>query len=193
MRILLHVVFWLTLTVWITLVVAPGLTGMTAFGALQDQEVSVARYADYFAGDEEGMRRLTAGLIADPIFRWTSRVQWVLAPLALVVCLIELRTMRWMPGWSRWGRVWLVGGAFALVIYHNLETGPAMQHELETYREAAAALDRPTSEAAHERFETLHRGAERLYTARLLLLVGAVTGTAAGTAAGGARRSRRGT
>ena len=50
MRILLHVVFWLTLTVWITLVVAPGLTGMTAFGALQDQEVSVARYADYFAG-----------------------------------------------------------------------------------------------------------------------------------------------
>ncbi|MEC8559440.1 MAG: hypothetical protein VXY94_05125 [Planctomycetota bacterium] len=193
MRVLLHVVFWLTLTVWIALVVAPGLTGMTAFGVLQDQEVSVARYADFFAGDQEGMSRLTAGLITDPIFRWTSSAQWVLAPLALVVCLIELRTMRWVPGWSRWARVWLVGAAFALVVYHNVVMGPAMQDELDTYREAAAAMDRPTSEAAHERFETMHRDAERLYSARLLLLVGAVAGTAAGAAAGGGRRSRRGT
>ena len=170
--------------------VAPGLTGMTAFGVLQEQDVSIERYAEFFADDQEGMSRLAAGLITDPIFRWTSAVQWVLAPLALVICLVELRTMRWMPRWSGWLRVLLIGTAFALVIYHNSVMGPRMQRDLDTYRAAAASMERATSEAAQERFEIDHRIAERLYSARLLLLLGGVVGTAAGAAAGGGRKSR---
>ena len=83
--------FWLTLSCWIALVVAPGLTGITAFKVLEAEEASIPRYQAFFADDPEGMSRLAAGLVTDPLFRITSLLQWLLAPLAVVLCLILVR------------------------------------------------------------------------------------------------------
>ena len=182
MRPFIHALFWLTLTCWIALVVAPGLTGITAFSVLKEEAVVVPRYQAFFAEDPEGMSRLAAGLVTDPLFRLTSLVQWVLAPLALVLCLIEIRPLRLMPGWAQSLRVLLLVGALGLVVYHNAIMGPRMAVELDDYRQAAAALDRPSSDAARARFDLDHKRAETLYSIRLLLLLGTVAITAAGVA-----------
>ena len=182
MRVIVHVLFWLTLTCWIALVVAPGLTGMTAFRVLEQEGASIPKYQAFFADDQTGMSRLAAGLVTDPLFRLTSLAQWVLAPLAVVLCLIEFRPLKMSSGWAQAVRLPLLVAALGLVIYHNAIMGPRMAHELETYRSAAAAMDRPVSEAARGRFDEDHRLAESLYSIRLLLLLGAVVATAGATA-----------
>lgn len=182
MRVIVHVLFWLTLTCWIALVVAPGLTGITAFRVLEQEGASIPKYQAFFAGDQTGMSRLAAGLVTDPLFRLTSLVQWVLAPLAVLLCLIEFRPLRMSSGWVQALRLVLLVAALGLVIYHNAVMGPRMAHELETYRNAAASMDRPVSEAARARFDEDHTLAERLYSIRLLLLLGAVVVTAGASA-----------
>ncbi|MEE2681330.1 MAG: hypothetical protein VX641_03055 [Planctomycetota bacterium] len=172
------------------MVVAPGLTGMTAFGVLEEQGVVVPAYQAFFADDPTGMSRLAAGLVTDPIFRITSMIQWVLAPLAVLLCIIEFRPLRLMPGWAQAIRLPLLVIALGLVIHHNAVMAPRMSEELTTYRSAAARMERPVSDAARARFDQDHRIAERLYSLRLLVLIGAVAGTAAGIAS---RASRAGT
>ncbi|MAJ46384.1 MAG: hypothetical protein CBC35_03600 [Planctomycetes bacterium TMED75] len=182
MRVIIHALFWLTLTCWIALVVAPGLTGMTAFKVLEQEGATIPKYQAYFADDPTGMSRLAAGLVTDPLFRLTSLAQWILAPLAVVLCLIEFRPLRMSSGWAQAFRLPLLVAALGLVIYHNAVMGPRMAHELETYRSAAASMDRPASEAARARFDEDHTLAESLYSIRLLLLLGAVVATAGANA-----------
>ena len=182
MRVLIHVLFWLTLCCWIALVVAPGVTGITAFKVLQEQEGVGPKYQAFFAQDPEGMSRLAAGLVTDPLFQITSLIQWGLAPLAVILCLIEFRPLRLIPGWAQTIRLPLLVGALGLVIYHNALMAPRMSSELTNYRSAAAAMDRPVSDAARARFDQDHTLAETLYSIRLLALLGAVVITAAGTA-----------
>ena len=182
MRVLIHVLFWLTLSCWIALVVAPGLTGITAFKVLQEQGVVIPKYQAFFAENPEGMSRLAAGLVTDPLFQVTSMIQWGLAPLAVVLCLIEFRPLRLIPGWAQTIRLPLLVGALGLVVYHNALMAPRMSTELTNYRNAAAAMDRPVSDAARARFDQDHKLAETLYSIRLLALLGAVMMTAAGTA-----------
>ena len=102
--------------------------------------------------------------------------------MAVVLCLIEFRPLRLMPGWAHSIRLPLLLGALGLVIYHNALMAPRMSMELETYRSAAATMDRPVSEAARARFDQDHTLAETLYSIRLLLLLATVVITAAGTA-----------
>lgn len=182
MKAIVHALFWLSLSCWIAMVVAPGMTGMTAFTVLRDQQVSVPTYAPFFVDDPEGMSRLAAGLVTDPIFRITSMIQWVLAPLTVVLCIIEFRPLRLLPGWAQAIRLPLLALGLGLVIHHNGLLAPRMSKELDTYRTAAAEMDRPVSDAARERFDVDHRIAERLYGIRLLALLGAVVATAAGVA-----------
>ena len=125
MRAIVHALFWLTLSCWIAMVVAPGLTGMTAFTVLRDQQVSVPTYAPFFVDDPEGMSRLAAGLVTDPIFRITSMIQWVLAPLTVVLCIIEFRPLRLLPGWAQAIRLPLLALGLGLVIHHNVNSRPS--------------------------------------------------------------------
>ena len=180
MRILLNILFWLGLTIWIAMVTAPGLAGMSAFPALVEEGASLERYSAFFEDDREGMGRIVAGFVTGRVFLITDIAQWVLAPLVSVLGLLLIRPMRLYGGPLAWAGSSLLVGALILTLWHNGVMGPRMAGEIQTYRTAAEANDREAAEAAMTSFEVDHKTAERLFGLRWCLLLGTVAGFAGG-------------
>ena len=180
MRILTNILFWLGLTIWIAMVTAPGITGMSAFPVLMEEGARIDRFADYFKDDQDAMSRVVAGFVAGRVFLVTDSVQWVLGPLVVLLGLFSLRPMRLYAGPLAWVGMMLLIGALALTIWHNAVMGPGMADDLQTYRAAAEAGDHDSAERAKASFDVDHKTAERLFGLRWCLLIGSVAGFAGG-------------
>ncbi len=180
MRILTNILFWLGLTIWIAMVTAPGLTGMSAFPVLIEEGARIDRFEAYFQGDQEGMGRIVAGFVAGRVFLVTDAVQWVLAPLVTCLGLIALRPLRLYGGVFAWAGMILLVGALLLTLWHNGVMAPRMADTLQTYRAGAEIDDREKADGAMAAFDVDHKTAERLFSLRWCLLVGSVAGFAGG-------------
>ena len=188
MRILTNILFWLGLTIWLAMVTAPGIAGMSAFPVLIEEGARIERFADYFSDDREGMGRIVAGFGTGRVFLITDIAQWVLGPLVTCLGFLALRPMRLYKGPLAWTGMILLAGALLLTVWHNGVMGPRMADDIQTYRMAAEADDRDSAEAAMASFDVDHKTAERLFGLRWCLLIGAVAGFA-----GGQRRAPEGT
>ncbi|HAW95424.1 MAG: hypothetical protein CMJ33_01890 [Phycisphaerae bacterium] len=180
MRILLNILFWLGLTIWIAMVTAPGLTGMSAFPVLIEEGARIDRYSAFFENDQEGMGRIVAGFVAGRVFLITDLAQWVLAPLVTFLGLLLIRPVRLYGGPFAWAGSTLLVVALALTVWHNGVMAPRMAEEIQNYRTAVEANDREAANAAMTSFEVDHKTAERLFGLRWCLLLGTVAGFAGG-------------
>ena len=181
MRKVLHVIFWLALVLWVAAVAAPAIAAATAFTVLPAKGVILPEYSAYFANDPEGMGRMVAGYVADPVFVITDAAQWVLAPLVLLLAIIEWRPLQRFSGPANWFRIGTLAVATALVIHHNGVMAPRMAGELADYRMHAAADEKEQAVMSLDAFNTDHHRAEALFGIRMLLLLCAVAATAACT------------
>ena len=180
MRILINILFWLGLTIWIAMVTAPGIAGMSAFPVLIEEGARLERFADFFKGDNDGMGRMVAGFVTGRVFLITDVAQWVLGPLVVCLGLLTLRPMRLYSGPLAWAGMTLLVGALLLTLWHNAVMSPRMATDLQTYRLAAEADERASADAAMASFDVDHKTAERLFGLRWCLLIGAVAGFAGG-------------
>jgi hypothetical protein len=178
MRRILHIIFWLALVLWVAVVVAPAIAAISAFTVLPEKGASIAQYQAYFAEDPAGMGRMVAGFVTDPIFIATDAIQWVLAPLVLLLAILEWQPLRMSRGPGNWIRLLTLVAATALVAYHNGIVAPRMAENLAEYRAAAAQDDSNTATRSMEGFDADHHVAEALFGIRLLLLLCAVVATA---------------
>ena len=191
MRILINILFWLGLTIWIAMVTAPGIAGMSAFPVLIEEGARIERFASYFTDDQEGMGRAVAGFVTGRVFFITDTAQWVLGPLVTLLGLLTLRPMRLHGGPLAWAGMCLLCGALVLTIWHNGVMGPRMEKDLQTYRMSAENDDRASANAAMASFDEDHVTAERLFGLRWCLLLGSVAGFAGGQRRGAEKGTRR--
>ncbi|MDG2031754.1 MAG: hypothetical protein P8J45_12185 [Phycisphaerales bacterium] len=182
MRIVLHVLSWLVLSLWLATIVSPGVAAISAFTQLPAEGASIAVYEPFFADDRAGMGRMVAGYVTDPIFSATDAVQWLLAPAALLLALLEWRPFRITRGIGQLIRILAVAAALALVVLHNASMAPRMSEQLTAYRVAAAKNQPEKADAALAAFDEDHRLAESLFGVRMLLVLVAIGASAGATA-----------
>lgn len=182
MRIVIHVMSWLILSLWLASIVSPGVAAMSAFTQLPAEGASIDVYKPYFGDDQAGMGRMVAGYVTDPIFSATDAVQWLLAPAALVLALLEWRPFRTTQGVGQLIRIIAVAAALALVVIHNASMAPRMAEQLTAYRVAAAKNQPEEAGVALAAFDKDHRMAESLFGVRMLLVLVAI-GASAGAVA----------
>lgn len=178
----LHV---LTLGCWLAAIIAAGVSAMAVFTMLPKAEIVVPRFEPYIDAttpdrSAQGLARehgrLAGGMVMDPVFRWTDRVQAGLAVLAL----LSLVGLGLRCGRSRRDRAVsalrlacvLVGGL--LVAWQLAVLGPRMELALHGWWDAAASGDWSTATALRSSFDADHVAANRLYNIRLLLVVAAL-------------------
>lgn len=181
MRTVLHILFWLVTCLWFTMVAAPGIAAISAFTQLPEQGAMIPTYADHFANDPEGMGRLVAGYVTNPIFIASDMVQWFLAPTALLLAILLRTPLKIASGPGQMICVLALAGALGLVVVQNAFMGPRLEENLQAYRDAAAANRGEEAATAYAAFDADHRIAEPLFGIRLLLLTVAIAGAAGGT------------
>ncbi len=178
---MLHILFWLVLCLWFSMIVSPGVAAISAFTQLPEQGAMIPTYTDFFENDQEGMGRMVAGYVTDPIFLATDMVQWFLAPAALLLAILMRSPLKICSGPGQYICIFALAGALGLVILHNTSMGPRMTENLQAYREAAGQDLRDGAESALAAFEVDHEVAEPLFGIRLLLLAIAIAGAAGAT------------
>ena len=104
----------------------------------------------------------------------------MLAPLVLILAILEWQPLRMSRGPGNWIRLFALAAATALVVYHNGVMSPRLGENLASYRAAAAHEDSEAAIRSLEAFNTDHHLAEALFGVRLLLLLGAVAASAGG-------------
>ena len=155
------------------------IAAISAFTQIPEQKATIATYSAYFGDDHQGMGRMVAGFVTDPVFIITDLAQWFLAPITCILALLEWRPLRSSRGPANWIRLAALLAALALVAIHNIGFAPSMAEDLAAYRDAAAANDRGKAEAAYADFDQYHKTAETLFGIRMLLLLIALVASAA--------------
>lgn len=178
MRKTVHILFWLVLAFWLASVIAPAIAAISAFTVLPEQKASIATYEAFFGDDTEGMGRMVAGYVTNPVFIVTDWIQWFLAPAAFILALVEWQPLRTSRGAGNWIRLLAILAALVLVVIHNGSMSPQMNRDLTDYREAAAADDAERAQTAYTAFDRNHKMAETLFGIRGLLLIIAVGASA---------------
>ena len=173
MKITASILWWLCIVVWIAAIATPGGAAIAAFTRLPALEASMPGIEAYFADDPAGAGRFVAGYVTNPIFLVSDTVSLI----AAAGCLLSIPLGGFRPcGPGVWGRVAVLLLAIASValFYYLWWVAPKLAIELERWREAVLANDRPTAEEAWTAFDPLHRTAARLLNAQMLMLLGAV-------------------
>ena len=74
MRKLIHLLLFLVMALWLAMIIAPGMAGMSAFTQLPEQQAEIAQYREFFGSDHKGMAQLVAGYVTAPIFAFSARL-----------------------------------------------------------------------------------------------------------------------
>ena len=173
------------MALWLAMIIAPGMAGMSAFTQLPEQQAEIAQYREFFGSDHKGMAQLVAGYVTAPIFAFTDIAQWILAPLALLLVLLECGRLRILTGFGRYVCLLSITAALGLVLIHNLSMAPSMNADMDDYRAAIVDNDAEEAGAAKARFNEYHATAESLYGIRLVLVlvgIGALAASSTPTA-----------
>ena len=152
---------------------------MSAFTQLPALGAELPEYRGFFGEDREGMGRLVAGFVTDPVFRVSGLAQLVLAPLALLLAGLEWRPLRLAGGVAQAVRVTAIGLGLALVLVHAIGMEPRMNATLTAYRTAALEGRSEAAVTSYKAFDVDHRIAQRLFELRLVLVLVAVGASAA--------------
>ena len=171
MRKLIHLLLFLVMASWLAMIVAPGMAGMSAFTQLPEHQAEIAQYRDFFGSDHKGMGQLVAGYVTAPIFAFSDVAQWILAPLALLLVLLECRPLRILNGVGQYVCLVSITAALGLVLLHNVTMAPSMNADMAVYRDAITKNDVEQAGAAKARFNEYHATAESLYGIRLVLVL----------------------
>lgn len=167
-----NTVYWLALTMWVSVLVAAGTAAATVFSILPSTELILPRFRE-FPGSEHG--RIAAGMVMEPIFTFVDIVQIVAA--ALVLVMVALQWVVFKNGRRSLLNVLRVGAiiaATALLAYRAVAVTPDMNRDLRAYWSAAEAGDLEVAAAHRATFDAAHVGASNLFSATLALLVAAV-------------------
>lgn len=173
-----NTIYWLALTLWVSVLVAAGTAAATTFTVLPPTELVIPRFHDY-PGEEHG--RIAAGMVMEPIFTFVDIVQFATA--ALVLIAVALQWLVFKHGRRSLLNVLRVGAiivAAGLLAYRAAAVTPDMNRDLRAYWDAAEAGDVETAEAHRASFDADHQGASNLFSATLaLLIVGVLASPAA--------------
>ena len=171
MRKTIHLLVFIVMALWLAMIVVPGMAGMSAFTQLPERHAEIAEYRDFFGEDHKAMGQMVAGFVTAPIFAFSDVAQWILAPVALVLALLECRPFRILRGRARYVCLFAITGALGLVVLHNAGMGPRMNADMADYRAAVAVMDVERAMTAKARFNEYHDAAESLYGIRLVLVL----------------------
>ena len=173
LKITASILWWLCIVIWCAAIATPGGAAIAAFTRLPAVEATMPGISAYFADDPAGAGRFVAGYVTNPIFLASDMVCLGSA----LGCLLALLLTRFQPcGPGRAGKI----AVFSIVItgaaltWYLWRVAPELAVELEAWREAVLANDRPRAEAAWTRFDPLHRVAARLMNIQIAMLIVAV-------------------
>jgi hypothetical protein len=168
-------VFWLSLTLWVSAVVAAGVTATASFVTLPKQDLTMH---DYDGADPDTHGALAAGLVAAPVFRYADIAQVVLAPITTIMLVWLLARSSRPRSIANILRTVCIAAAVGLVAWRVLLIMPVMNRQLEAYHAAAAAGDASLAAQHRASFEMHHPQAARMYNVTLWLLLAAVVTSA---------------
>ena len=178
------IVFWLSIALWVALVVAGGLAAAAIFPKARELDLTLAGYEAFLAAHPEEGRMLVAGFFAERVFVLSQTPRLVLAGIVAAALLLQFKFAPASPlrktrlaalaiagAALLFGSLWAIHDFRALdARYRDLASTPAKIEE--------AIAFKPTLDAAHER-------ASRTMTVEVVALLGLIGLSA--FAAGGAR------
>lgn len=146
------------LALWLSAVVAGGLTAAAVFPLMRDLEPTLGAFSAY-QGDHAP---LAGGIIAARVFELADAVQLIAAGLVLLTggCLIARGGSKLAPSSIvRWLAVLV---ALCALTYRMGVLDPSMDTDRQAYWAAARVGDTAEAEAARQRFAAAHPAATRL-------------------------------
>ena len=170
LKITASILWWLCIVIWCAAIAVPGGAAIASFTRLPAVEATMPGIAEYFAGDPAGAGRFVAGYVTNPIFLVSDKVCLGSA----LGCLLALLLSGFQPcGPGRAGKiaVFSIMIAGAAMTWYLWRLAPELGVELQAWREAVLANDRPRAEAAWSRFDPLHLTAARLMNLQLAMLI----------------------
>ena len=155
---------------WLSVIVAAGLSAAMTFKNVPPLEPVIA---DYESLDQATRSRIVAGLITGPTFEVADLVQWVLAPLLIIILIIQRASNpRLHRNLISWISTCSILAASLIFMARSLWLNPIMNSDLERYRAAARAGDSELVRTTYEIFDRWHVLAENLWgLVGLLLLI----------------------
>jgi hypothetical protein len=185
----INALYWLALTVWISVLISAGVAAMSAFTALPDPELGLQ--LDRFAAhDADRHGQIAAGKVMEPIFTFVDVMQLAAGSIVLLMLVVQLTVLR--MSWRRPSnlvRTVCIALAMGLFLFRAATITPGMNKDLRMYWQAAEAGDADTARAAQQSFDAAHQRARPLFDAALLLLLVGVGASAAAFTNGHVRQS----
>jgi hypothetical protein len=189
---LVNAIYWLALTVWVSVLISAGVAAMSAFTALPDEELGL-RLEQFAAYDASRHGQIAAGKVMEPIFTFVDLMQLVAGGLVIITLLAQM-TLFGMS-WRRPAnliRAVCILLAIGLFLFRAVAITPGMNQDLRAYWQHAQAGEVEPARARQQSFEAAHRRARPLFDASLLvLLIGVGASAAAFTAVDPSRASDR--
>ena len=148
---LANVVFWIALSLWLSLAMVGGIAAMAIFPAARELPLSMEGYEGFIAAEPVMGRQLVAGHLVERVFALADMPRLVCAIVCGLALLTQLALTR-KPPLARTRLVALAVGAGALLAgtFYAL---PAFQAKDRAYREAAAIQ----GDAAVQRARVRHK------------------------------------
>ena len=133
---LANVVFWIALSLWLSLAMVGGIAAMAIFPAARELPLSLAGYEPFIAAEPEMGRELVAGHLVERVFALADTPRLACALVCAIALLAQLALIRKPPlARTRLAALAVGAGALLLGTFHAL---PAFQAKDRAYREAAA-------------------------------------------------------
>ncbi len=174
-----NAVYWIALAIWLSALIAVGVSASFTFATLKNEPLDL-RLGAYEQFDGEQHWRIAAGHVTEPIFTFVDVVQVPAAGLVVVALVLQLSVFR-----MKWRRPANVIRSVAIVVVAALFLirvvwlMPTMNADLRAYRDAARVGDVATAQQHRDAFNENHHRARPMMDWSLALLLLAVAASAA--------------
>jgi len=155
------IVFFVSATLLVVSIVAPGVSAMGAFRVLPRVGVEMPAYRAYAAGSDAVMGRIAAGYALEGIFQVTTVASTALAAVAGAAWLAVLASRPALVARPRIARLAIVAVIVVVAVASSsLWEEPQLTEALDRYRAHARDGARQLADDAYGDFDRLHRRAE---------------------------------
>lgn len=184
---LCNIVYWISLTTWVSVIVAAGVAATATFTTLPDPDLGL-RLDRFAAFDQAQHGRIAAGMVMEPVFTFVDLVQIAAALGVVVMLLIQFILFRVSPrSLANIVRILCIALAIGLFTWRAFTLTPNMNSNLRAYWRAAEAGEMDTAMQHRAAFDAQHGKASATFRWSLVALIVAVGASAA---APGLRLSR---
>lgn len=180
----INIVYWLSLTLWISAIIAGAIAAVSVFGKLPEMSIRLDDFAAYQPSDDpHAQGRIAAGMVMERLFWIVDMIQFVAAPLLAVTLVMQLIAGRGAAKTpANLIRTMCVVIAIGTFAWQSALLTPEMNRELRAYWAAAKAGQLEAAQRHKAAFDADHPRATLLYDIRLLTLLAALVASAAMTA-----------